>query len=970
MAELLRMQVIRPAESLSPKKRDAIAYITHKAPIVSERYKRWKKLAKRHKAKKLYTAIEQFVNEKSTTKSIDEFPKPFMEILQYADYNGYDFSVDEFQRYATQERLTKLFGKKLVDGEISSATLYVKLRCMLEDILLAQAVLDQKISLAYSATYALLTLEFCKKLLFASENRQMHINVQKHFETPIVLNAAAIFFDPCNSAVPNSVPKRDAARALKQQKYKTGRCVCLCEDDCVAQSRCCDEEIVPYLAELFVVKDEVEGYEPGEISYIENIMKDEIRVRKHRHLQREEIYTEQEKEVNTFKEKEFQTDEKLSVHKEIDKMIEQELAMNAGVSYDLTTQGQVPTPIGTLNVTTTFGTEFNISNKTVKKEARKLVQESSKEIIEKAISRVEKSVRTLATRKVIDEIEEKNKHVFGGDSGASSDMSRQFYYVNQVRKAQVYSYGVREIIDLTIPEPAALYKHLLKIPFEEKDPGKFTLVEPNCSKINPKNYKEYGKKYDVSLPSPPAKKTCSQIVRNVDKTNVGKNEQIYMVHVQIPKGCVAKRMYVSEMDIDDERKKDRSLWIDFQGAVIGWRKTSNKPDGLEAVDETFLNIGEGEYEIKLTATNLRSFTTRFAIVLEGIAPDLTEWRQEVCDLLIEAYDKKKEAHRLAVEAYEKVKEAHERQQQELRDAKYNQHPFVMSEMIREQLQQAVISYIACQFFDSNHAMKNRVKPCGFPQMDIAEAKKEGEFVRFFEHAFEWKFMNYVLYPSFWGRKCTWKEKAQEEGSKNKLFNKFLEAGSARVSIAVRPGFEELVNYYLKFRRVWGYDGTIPTAGLGFLPIIQEIKEDKENFNTQRDGYVVWSGSLGRRDQLVLYGNDDYFVDEIDPNTQLPTGNTIFDPSTDINREITIECVTYRILAIEEINGEIVMTLDRDLEEICSKSFEALYENRHLPWSIGALFVGSAWKYKVPTSLVWLREESRCLPCSYPIKCEE
>ncbi len=41
MAELLRMQVIRPAESLSPKKRDAIAYITHKAPIVSERYKRY-----------------------------------------------------------------------------------------------------------------------------------------------------------------------------------------------------------------------------------------------------------------------------------------------------------------------------------------------------------------------------------------------------------------------------------------------------------------------------------------------------------------------------------------------------------------------------------------------------------------------------------------------------------------------------------------------------------------------------------------------------------------------------------------------------------------------------------------------------------------------------------------------------------------------------------------------------------------
>ncbi len=112
------------------------------------------------------------------------------------------------------------------------------------------------------------------------------------------------------------------------------------------------------------------------------------------------------------------------------------------------------------------------------------------------------------------------------------------------------------------------------------------------------------------------------------------------------------------------------------------------------------------------------------------------------------------------------------------------------------------------------------------------------------------------------------------------------------------------------------------------------------------------------------------MDEIDRKKQLPTVNTIFDQRAEINRELMLEDVTFRILAIEEINGEIVMTLDRDLEEICSKSFEALYENRHLPWSIGALFVGSAWKYKVPTSLVWLREESRCLPCSYPIKCEE
>ena len=61
---------------------------------------------------------------------------------------------------------------------------------------------------------------------------------------------------------------------------------------------------------MFVVEDEVSCYSPGEIAAIENVMMGEKRVKKHRHLQREETYTETEEEKNTYNERNNQIDER------------------------------------------------------------------------------------------------------------------------------------------------------------------------------------------------------------------------------------------------------------------------------------------------------------------------------------------------------------------------------------------------------------------------------------------------------------------------------------------------------------------------------------------------------------------------------------------------------------------------------------------------------------------------------------
>ena len=44
---------------------------------------------------------------------------------------------------------------------------------------------------------------------------------------------------------------------------------------------------------------------------------------------------------------------------------------------------------------------------------------------------------------------------------------------------------------------------------------------------------------------------------------------------------------------------------------------------------------------------------------------------------------------------------------------------------------------------------------GYPDFDIDEATVEGKMIQFFEQAFEWENMTYLLYPFIWGRKDNW-----------------------------------------------------------------------------------------------------------------------------------------------------------------------------------------------------------------------
>jgi hypothetical protein len=104
------------------------------------------------------------------------------------------------------------------------------------------------------------------------------------------------------------------------------------------------------------------------------------------------------------------------------------------------------------------------------------------------------------------------------------------------------------------------------------------------------------------------------------------------------------------------------------------------------------------------------------------------------------------------------------------------------------------------------------------QIDASDAPE----VQFLEEAFEWETMSYICYPYYWANATRWKDLAVIAGDDSN-FADFLRAGSARVVLAARPGFEDQVNFFIYTGIPWGA-GPMPAPGdENYLSIADEIK---------------------------------------------------------------------------------------------------------------------------------------------------
>ena len=159
----------------------------------------------------------------------------------------------------------------------------------------------------------------------------------------------------------------------------------------------------------------------------------------------------------------------------------------------------------------------------------------------------------------------------------------------------------------------------------------------------------------------------------------------------------------------------------------------------------------------------------------------------------------------------------------LREAntKFGAPPSHNVKLVKSELKKHCISIITRQRYEKSNGMKDQDPDP--PIFDFPEAAEHGSHTRFFEQAFEWDQIQYVFYPYFWARKGKWVSMVMRNET-DPQFLEFLQAGSARVVVPVRPGFERAITHYLECGVIWdGNDEPPPIDDPLYVPIISEIE---------------------------------------------------------------------------------------------------------------------------------------------------
>ncbi|MBO9707387.1 MAG: hypothetical protein J7521_04150 [Caulobacter sp.] len=131
----------------------------------------------------------------------------------------------------------------------------------------------------------------------------------------------------------------------------------------------------------------------------------------------------------------------------------------------------------------------------------------------------------------------------------------------------------------------------------------------------------------------------------------------------------------------------------------------------------------------------------------------------------------------------------------------------------------------------------------FSAIKIDEAARRGRLVQFLEQAFEWPQMSFLFYPYFWARMPKWLQLMDREDIADPQFTEFLQAGSARALLAVRPGYENAVLHFLATREPWS-GGASPVIGDPlYLPLYEEIRDRQDDLAGAEPVGAPWEFSL-------------------------------------------------------------------------------------------------------------------------------
>jgi len=724
------------------------------------------------------------------------------------------------------------------------------------------------------------------------------------------------------------------------------KCECKCDSRCLKPSGFCIC-IRPYVADLYIIKEELARYEAGDIADIENILAGEKKLRNHRFLTRSQQTNETDQLTQTSEERDHQVDEKSALQSEVKKTVDNKVNVDAGVTATLKYGNSI-----------TITPHANVTYNYAKSDSSSQARSYSRDVVDRSVTSLQTQTRTVAISTILTETEERNSDSIDNTAPGNDHRSGLFYWVNRVSHAQVFNYGKHMMFDMIVPEPAALFKAL----YNAKLSSDQNAQEPpqpsiDISAISAATYSNLLNEYAISTTddiTPPDEEVVVSIAiaQNVAPDD-GKTLAFSSADakVDIPDGYAAAealfdiRAFTGDpgsTDPNDQVAISVNLgnhcllhdlmdeWVQGNQKSKTWVATGSVAMLGETGTLAAAAAGYSSLAFSLSGT----ISIKCKLTSSGRAV----WQTHIYNLIMADYGRRLAAYQATTGQSTDIVQIKGR------------NPFLNREIERNEFKRHIISILLCNYFNGIGSMMDHVSPCGYPEIDFAKLSADMPIVQFFEQVFEWDYMTYLFYHSMWARKCKWADLIDED-SGDPLFDKFLMAGASRVQVPIQPGMENDFLWFLKRNEIWGESGIPPLPGDDdYISMIQEMKESEQGDYSDRPGLIA---AKKDNNQLQLTQSSFYWDEVNDQPSTLTIAN-------DIDREILVDYKVYRIVSVDDAGAadhtSWTLTIDPPFADA---------DAVNLKHAVGAVYVGAPWEIVVPTELVYLRNKTDTLPV-YPL----
>lgn len=663
------------------------------------------------------------------------------------------------------------------------------------------------------------------------------------------------------------------------------------------------------VGELDLVRQRFVRYETTEIAHIENVLPGESHHRDFTRASTSETETTVSETRMQSQELDLQSTQRFDLKSAMTES--SHLGVEAGVSVSASYGGTVEVEAGT---------QFSASQDKATEAATTFARESTSRAVNRIESQVSEEKRTRITLST----HELTHH--GVDNSKGDVPTRGVYrWLNKVYEAQTINYGLRNLYDVYVPEPAALYRHVQRqagvrhegVTIDEPLPpavevnGVRRPLEP--TDLDEIRYTTFVAQYgatNVPVP-PPYELTIGAVLKTEPAADMNPPKAgVLTQQLTIPVGYRASRLMFRA---DGHELGNGGYTVLFGGGrwFSASRGTWLTTDHLR--DQQQLGLSYDDYYVLAVGVS---------IICRRTSEHFRQWQLDAYAAIMVAYLDQRATYDDQVNAANADRET----------KVAGRNPLENEAIIRDELKRAVLTVITGQHFAAFDAMQAPDANNPFPELDLGQVATEGRYVAFFEQAFEWQNMTFVLYPYFWANKGNWEQMLGIEDI-DPLFGRFLRAGYARVQVPVRPGFEAAVEATLDPANWSGEvidDADIPGWEAGSALLIT----DELRIQTGGDTFVAAGGTVS-----TTAGSAD-----------IKGAGTTFTVDRDGRREIRIDGTTYVIETVDEATQIVTVEAPAPSGNLNGVRYQ-----------LGPRRVGFPWEIVVPSTLVYLQEDANLNP---------